>query len=81
MIFELLVRRRQDRGAGDSAGRSTSADSLLLSASDKIDVIQALAKTENYDLVVSEGVVFASERVDITDKVISRLQATFKSGG
>ena len=46
-----------------------------------VDVIQELARNEGYDLVVSEGVVFAGERVDITDKVISRLQATFKAGG
>ena len=42
MLFELLARRRQDSGTGD-AGRSTSTDDLLLSTSDKIDVIQALA--------------------------------------
>lgn len=46
-----------------------------------LDVIQELARGEEYDLVVSEGVTFASERVDITDKVISQLKATFKPGG
>lgn len=46
-----------------------------------LDVIQELARGENYDLVVSEGVTFASERVDITDKVISQLKASFKPGG
>lgn len=46
-----------------------------------VDVIQKLARSDSYDLVVSEGVVYAGERVDITDKVISRLQATFKAGG
>ena len=43
MLFELLARRRQDQAAGDPVGRPASADDLLLSASDKIDVIQALA--------------------------------------
>lgn len=43
MLFELLARRRQDQGTGDSARRPASADDLLLSTSDKIDVIQALA--------------------------------------
>ena len=43
MLFELLARRRQDEGTGDDAGRPPSADDLLLSTSDKIDVIQALA--------------------------------------
>jgi diguanylate cyclase (GGDEF)-like protein len=43
MLFELLARRRQDQDIGDDAGRSKSAGDLLLSTSDKIDVIQALA--------------------------------------
>ncbi len=42
-----------------------------------IEVIQELAKAEKYDLVVSDGVLFAGERVDITDRVIGRLK---KSG-
>jgi diguanylate cyclase len=44
MLFELLARRRQEPGAGEDAGRSASPDDLLLSTSDKIDVIQALAR-------------------------------------
>jgi diguanylate cyclase (GGDEF)-like protein len=43
MLFELLARRRKDQGAGENAARPTSTDDLLLSTSDKIDVIQALA--------------------------------------
>lgn len=43
MLFELLARRRRDQGAGENAARPTSTDDLLLSTSDKIDVIQALA--------------------------------------
>ena len=39
-----------------------------------IEVIQELAKAEGYDLVVSDGVVFASDKVDITEKVIGRLK-------
>lgn len=35
--------------------------------------IESLAKEENYDLVVSEGVIVASKRVDITEKVLKRL--------
>lgn len=44
MLFELLARRRQEPSAGEDAGRSASPDDLLLSTSDKIDVIQALAR-------------------------------------
>ena len=37
------------------------------------------AKAEHYDLVLSEGVVYASPRVDITDAVLKQLQK--KSAG
>jgi outer membrane protein len=42
------------------------------------EVIQVLAKAENYDLIVSDGVIFAGKRVDITDKILERLRADFK---
>ena len=35
--------------------------------------IRAMAKSEDYDLVISDGVLFASERVDITMRVLERL--------
>lgn len=35
--------------------------------------IRAMAKAEGYDLVISDGVLFASERVDITGIVLERL--------
>ena len=48
-----------------------------------IEAIQSLAKKESYDLVLTEGVVFASSRVDITDKVLERLkqEAGRRDGG
>jgi outer membrane protein len=47
-----------------------------------IEVVQALARREGFDLVVSEGVVFASARVDITEKVLERLrQESSRRGG
>ena len=47
-----------------------------------IDAIQGLAKREGYDVVLSEGVVFASSRVDVTDRVLERLrQAAERRGG
>ncbi len=36
--------------------------------------IQTIAKEEKYDLVIGEGVVFASGKVDLTAKVIERLK-------
>jgi outer membrane protein len=36
-------------------------------------VILEIAKQENYDLILHEGVITASPRIDITDKVLQRL--------
>ena len=37
-------------------------------------VIQQLAKRERYDFILSDGVVWASKRVDITNKVLKKLR-------
>ena len=42
------------------------------------EVVQSMAKVEAYDLILTDGVVFAGDRVDITDTVIERLQAEFR---
>ena len=39
-----------------------------------VEVIQSLAKAEKFDLIISDGVIYASEKVDITDQVIDRLK-------
>ena len=43
--------------------------------------IRAMAKSERYDLVISDGVLFASERVDITGMVLERLAEEHKRQG
>ena len=40
--------------------------------------IRAMAKSEGYDLVISDGVLFAGERVDITGRVLARLSEEYK---
>jgi len=39
------------------------------------EVIVALAKQEKYDMIVGDGVIYASEQVDITDKVLQKLKS------
>lgn len=39
------------------------------------NVIEKLAKDEKYDLIIAQGVMFASERVDITDLILKKLEA------
>lgn len=40
---------------------------------DIFKAIVSLSKDEGYDLVVGEGVIYASEQVDITDQLLKRL--------
>ena len=42
------------------------------------EVVKELAKEEKIDLIVSEGIVYFSERIDISDKVVERLRSKFK---
>ena len=45
------------------------------------EVIQDMARGEKYDLIVTDGVVFAGDRVNITKRVIERLKSEFKESG
>ncbi len=38
-----------------------------------LQVIRDLSKSEDFDLVLSDGVLHASDKVDITDEVLRRL--------
>ncbi len=38
------------------------------------DVIVQVAKSENYDLMVTERVLYASDRIDVTDEILARLR-------
>ncbi|MDH5611800.1 MAG: OmpH family outer membrane protein [Gammaproteobacteria bacterium] len=42
------------------------------------DIINDIAKKDNYDLILSEGVVFASEKLDITETVLAEMKKSFK---
>ena len=42
-------------------------------------IIEDIAKTEKYDLIfTSEGVAYANQDLDITDKVLDRMKKAFK---
>ena len=71
------LRRAQDEFREDLNLRRSQELSKL--QQNVTGVIQVLAKAEKYDLIVSDGVIFAGTRVDITDKVLERLRADFKN--
>jgi len=41
------------------------------------EVITDISKKEKYDLIVSDGVVYANDTIDITEKVVARLKKEF----
>lgn len=45
------------------------------------DATVSLAKEKKYDVILGQGVVYSSKNVDITDMVLDKLKAEFKSGG
>ena len=40
-----------------------------------VQVIKDMAKAEKYDLIIGEGVIYAGDKVNITDKVLAKLKA------
>ncbi len=42
-----------------------------------LNSIQTVAKEENFDLVIGNGIFYASDRIDITQKVIDRLKKDY----
>ena len=42
--------------------------------------IQTIAKKEKYDLIISDGVIYASKQIDITDKILAELKKQYRSG-
>ncbi len=70
------LKRQQDEFRDDlNLRRNEELQKLQKKA---IEAIQTLAKKEKFDLIVGDGVVFASKRVDVTSKVIDLLKREFK---
>ncbi len=43
-------------------------------------IIMEIADEDNYDLVLSEGVVHAADKLDISEKVLDKMKKSFKDG-
>jgi outer membrane protein len=44
-----------------------------------VEAIQAVAQQGQFDLILGEGVIFASNKVDVTDQVIQRLKQDYQA--
>jgi len=43
-----------------------------------LEAIQTLARRESYDLILSDGVMYASERIDITNAILDQMRRDFE---
>lgn len=73
------IRRRQEEFREDFNLRRNEELSKLQRRI--LDTIAQVAEARGYDLVVSDGVIFASDRVDITPLIIERLRREHESAG
>ena len=65
-----LKRQQEEVGEDFNIRRSEELDKIQKAI---IKVIQDIAKKDSYDFILSEGVVWASKKVDITDQVLRKL--------
>lgn len=66
------LKRNQDQFREDLSYRRNEELSKI--QKEIVQAIQTVAKQNNYDLVLSEGVIFASTKVDMTELVIDYLK-------
>ncbi len=70
---ERELQRKQSEAQDDFNARRNEVLSTLQKS--LIDKVRAYAKTQNYDLVVADGVIWATNSVDITPQVLANLNA------
>lgn len=72
------VRRQKDEYAEDFTIRLNEEQNLLIRRVD--GAVQTLSQTEQVDLVLPDtSVIYASERVDMTERVLERLRQEFEN--
>ncbi len=80
MTLQRDVQRRNDEFREDLNLRKNEEMNKLLGVIQT--AIEEIGKEQHYDLIVYEGVAYASDTIDLTDKVLEKLRATIgKMGG
>lgn len=75
---EIINRKREAKRAQDEFREDFNLrrnEELGKLQREVFEAIQSLAKEEGFDLLLTDGVVFASEQIDATEKVQKKLQA------
>ena len=80
---DIRSRRRKIKSMSDefredlNIRRNEEFNKLLRKVS---EVVHQIGEKENIDLILSEGVVYASKRVNLTEKVLNMLRQQYKGG-
>jgi outer membrane protein len=73
---EILGKRRELKRSQDEFRDDLNIrkNEMLRTVNKEIgNVIEAFAKSEKFDLILAQGVMYAGERVDITDRILKKL--------
>lgn len=71
------LKNSQDEFREDLALRQNELRSKL--ATQVREAVVEVAKAESIDVIIGDGVVYSSKRVDISDKVLAKMEEQFKS--
>ncbi|MCW8830164.1 MAG: OmpH family outer membrane protein [Gammaproteobacteria bacterium] len=74
---KVQVFKQKEKVLGQEVATVRNQELAVLQKSVR-DIIDSIAKKDNYDLILSDGVVFASEKLDITDVVLEQMKKDFK---
>ena len=77
MIGKLQAYKQQEAILAQEVNTMRSQELATLRESMRT-IIEEIAKEDKYDLVLSEGVVYGTDKLDISDKVLAKLKKDFK---
>ena len=77
LIGKVQSFKQKEAALGQEVSTMRSQELAVLQKSVR-DIINNIAKKDNYDLILSEGVVFAADSLDITDVVLEEMKKSFK---
>ncbi|MDF9391279.1 MULTISPECIES: OmpH family outer membrane protein [Methylococcus] len=81
---DLMNRKREAKRAQDEFREDFNLrrnEELAQLQKEIFEAIQSLAKEEGFDLLLTDGVVYAAESIDVTDKVEKKLVASYRPSG
>lgn len=81
---DLVNRKREAKRAQDEFREDFNLrrnEELSQLQKEIFEAIQSLAKEENFDLLLTDGVVYAAESIDVTDKVEKKLVSSYRPSG